>query len=63
MATQHLKLKVKSGEKDGKTYWDGCGVCFVNTDDNGVITSIQVRHTMFPNVEMMAFPARDGNDN
>ena len=62
MATQHLKLNVKSGEKDGKTYWDRCGVLFVNTDDNGEITSIQVRHSMFPGVEMVAFPKRDKDD-
>lgn len=31
MATQTLKLNVKSGEKDGKNFWDRCGVLFVNT--------------------------------
>ncbi|MEP3330508.1 hypothetical protein [Sedimentitalea sp.] len=36
MATQTLKLNVKSGEKDGKNFWDRCGVLFVNTDDSGV---------------------------
>ena len=35
MATQTLKLNVKSGEKDGKNFWDRCGVLFVNTDDRG----------------------------
>ncbi len=39
MATQTLKLNVKSGEKDGKNFWDRCGVLFVNTDDSGNITS------------------------
>jgi hypothetical protein len=42
MATQTLKLNVKSGEKDGKNFWDRCGVLFVNTDDGGNITSINV---------------------
>jgi hypothetical protein len=62
MATQTLKLNVKSGEKDGKNYWDRCGVLFVNTDDNGEITAITVKHSMFPNVEMVAFPQKDNND-
>jgi len=44
MATQTLKLNVKSGEKDGKNFWDRCGVLFVNTDDSGSITSINVKH-------------------
>lgn len=59
MATQTLKLNVKTGEKDGKNYWDRAGVLFVNTDEAGAITSITVRHNMFPNVEMVAFPKRD----
>ncbi|WP_159089237.1 hypothetical protein [Tateyamaria sp. Alg231-49] len=59
MATQTLKLNVKSGEKDGKNFWDRCGVLFVNTDDLGNITSINVKHSMFPDVEMVAFPRRD----
>ncbi|WP_050673786.1 hypothetical protein [Phaeobacter italicus] len=59
MATQTLKLNVKSGEKDGKNFWDRCGVLFVNTDDSGNITSINVKHSMFPDVEMVAFPRRD----
>jgi hypothetical protein len=46
MATQTLKLNVKSGEKDGKNFWDRCGVLFVNTDDSGSITSINVKHSM-----------------
>jgi hypothetical protein len=58
MATQTLKLNVKSGEKDGKNFWDRCGVLFVNTDDSGKITSINVKHSMFPDVEMVAFPRR-----
>ena len=62
MATQTLKLNVKSGEKDGQNYWDRCGVVFVNTDDNGEITAITVKHSMFPNVEMVAFPKKDNND-
>ncbi|UWR47867.1 hypothetical protein [Phaeobacter inhibens] len=59
MATQTLKLNVKSGEKDGKNFWDRCGVLFVNTDDSGNITSINVKHSMFPDVDMVAFPRRD----
>ena len=59
MATQTLKLNVKSGEKDGKNFWDRCGVLFVNTADSGNITSINVKHSMFPDVEMVAFPRRD----
>jgi hypothetical protein len=59
MATQTLKLNVKSGEKDGKNFWGRCGVLFVNTDDSGNITSINVKHSMFPDVEMVAFPRRD----
>lgn len=59
MATQTLKLNVKFGEKDGKNFWDRCGVLFVNTDDSGNITSINVKHSMFPDVEMVAFARRD----
>lgn len=59
MATQTLKLNVKSGEKDGKNYWDRCGVVFVNTNDAGEITSVSVKHSMFPNVDMAAFPQRE----
>ena len=62
MATQTLKLNVKTGEKDGKNYWDRAGVLFVNTDDTGAITSITVKHNMFPNVEMVAFPKRDSDE-
>lgn len=62
MATQALKLNVKSGEKDGKTFWNRCGVAFVNTDDDGNITSIQVKHDMFPGVEMVAFPKKEQDD-
>jgi hypothetical protein len=59
MATQTLKLNVKAGEKDGTNYWDRCGVLFVNTDDvSGEIKSITVKHSMFPGVEMVAFPKR-----
>lgn len=57
MATETLKLNVK----DGKNFWDRCGVVFVNTDDNGNITSLTVKHNMFPNVEMVAFPQREYN--
>lgn len=59
MASQNFTLKVKSGEKDGKNYWDRCGVVFLNTDKNGNITSITVKHSMFPSVEMAAFPERE----
>ena len=62
MATQTLKLNVKSGEKDGKTFWDRCGVVFVNTNDQGEITAINVKHSMFPNVEMVAFPKTAKDD-
>jgi hypothetical protein len=63
MATQNITLKVKTGEKDGKTYWDRCGVLFVHTDEQtGEIKSISVKHNMFPGVEMVAFPKRDDND-
>lgn len=58
----HLKLRVKTGEKDGKNFWDDCGVVFVNTNDAGEITSVNVKHNMFPNVEMVAFPARKGDE-
>ena len=61
MAKQTLKLNVKTGEKNGKNYWDTCGVCFAEVDDSGTITSISVRHNMFPNVDMVAFPKRDRN--
>ncbi len=62
MATQTLKLNVKTGEKDGKNFWDRCGVAFVHTDDHGNITSIQVKHNMFPGVEMVAFPKRNDDE-
>ena len=56
MSTQTMKLNVKTGEKDGKNFWDRCGVLFVTTDQAGNITSIKVKHNMFPDVEMVAFP-------
>ena len=59
MASQNMKLRVKTGEKNGKNFWDTCGVVFVNTDEAGNITSVQVRHSMFPNVDMVAFPKKD----
>ena len=66
MPSQTLKLRVKTEGRDGKNYWDTCGVLFVNANDQGEITSITVRHNMFPGVEMAAFPRRDsdgaGND-
>jgi hypothetical protein len=63
MATQTLKLNVKASEKDGTNYWDKCGVLFVNTDDvTGEIKSITVKHSMFPAVEMVAFPKRNDED-
>ena len=58
MATENMKLRVKPGEKDGKTYWDDCGIVFINRNPAGEITSIQVRHNMFPGVDMVAFPKR-----
>ncbi len=62
MATQTLKLNVKTGEKEGKTFWDRCGVLFVSTDETGNITSVQVKHSMFPGVEMVAFPKRSDDE-
>ena len=62
MTTQTLKLNVKSGEKDGKVFWDRCGVLFVSTNDAGEITAINVKHSMFPNVEMVAFPQKPTDD-
>ncbi len=59
MAFDSMKLRVKTGEKDGKTFWDNCGVLFINRNDAGEFTSIQVRHNMFPGVDMVAFPKRD----
>ena len=58
MAYQTMKLRVKTGEKDGKTFWETCGVIFVNTDEAGTITSVNVKHSMFPTVEMVAFPKK-----
>ena len=55
---QALKLRVKTGEKDGKNFWNTCWVLFLNTDDNGNVTSVTVKHDMFPGVEMAAFPAK-----
>ncbi|MBO9457400.1 hypothetical protein J7376_19405 [Paracoccus sp. R12_1] len=53
-----MKLRVKTGEKDGKNFWDDCGVLFINRSPAGEITSIQVRHSMFPGLDMVAFPKR-----
>ena len=58
MATESMRLRVKTGEKEGKNFWDTCGVLFFNRDEKGEITSVQVRHSMFPGVEMVAFPRR-----
>jgi len=62
MATEIMKLRVKTGEKDGKNFWDNCGVLFINRNDAGDITSIQVRHNMFPAVDMVAFPKREDDE-
>jgi len=62
MATQNMKLNIKTGEKEGKNFWNQCGVLFVHTDDAGNITSITVKHDMSPNVEMVAFPKRNDDD-
>ncbi|WP_162560355.1 hypothetical protein [Tritonibacter mobilis] len=59
MSTQTMKLNVKTGEKEGKNFWDRCGVLFVTTDQAGNITSIKVKHNMFPDVEMVAFPNKN----
>ena len=59
MATEIMKLRVKTGEKDGKNFWDDCGVLFINRNDAGEIAYVQVRHNMFPNVDMVAFPKRE----
>lgn len=61
MSNENMKLRVKTGEKDGKNYWNDCGVIFINRDDQGTITSVSVKHDMFPNVEMVAFPKREEN--
>lgn len=58
MPKENMKLRIKTGEKDGKNFWNDCGVLFINTDDDGNITSIQVKHDMFPQVEMVAFPKK-----
>ena len=58
MANESMKLRVKTGEKDGKNFWDDCGIVFINRNPAGEITSIQVRHNMFPGVDMVAFPKR-----
>ena len=60
--SQTLKLNVKTGEKDGKNFWDTCGVLFVNQNEAGEITSISVKHNMFPDVEMVAFPKRENSE-
>jgi hypothetical protein len=63
MASQNITLKVKTVGNNGKNFWDRCGVLFVNTDDaTGEIKSITVKHNMFPGVEMVAFPKRDGDE-
>ena len=61
MPSQTLNLNVKTNEKDDKTYWNRCGVVFVNTDEEGNITAITVKHDMFPNVDMVAFPKKDAS--
>jgi hypothetical protein len=63
MTTQTLQLKVKTTGNDGKNYWDRCGTVFINTNDQGEITSVSVKHSMFPNVDMAAFPRREQNTN
>lgn len=62
MATENMKLRVKTGEKDGKNYWETCGVLFINRNEAGDITSVQVRHNMFPGVDMVAFPKREDDE-
>ena len=62
MATEIMKLRVKIGEKDGKNFWDDCGVLFINRSDTGEIAYVQVRHNMFPNVDMVAFPKRESTE-
>ena len=61
MPSQTLNLNVKANEKDGKTYWNRCGVAFVSTDEKGNITAITVKHDMFPNVDMVAFPKKEAS--
>lgn len=58
MATENMKLRVKTGEKEGKNFWNDCGVIFINRDEGDNITSIQVKHDMFPGVDMVAFPRK-----
>jgi len=62
MATQTLQLNVKTGEKDGKPFFNRCGVLFVSTNDAGEITAINVKHSMFPGVEMVAFPKKPNDE-
>jgi len=33
MATEIMKLRVKTGEKDGKNFWDDCGVLFIKREN------------------------------
>lgn len=62
MATPtNMKLRVKTGEKDGTNFWNDCGVLFINQDDDGNITSVSVKHDMFPDVDMVAFPKKAGD--
>ena len=60
--SQVLKINVKAGEKDGKNFWNTVGTAFVNTNDAGEITSINLKHCMFPDVDMVAFPQRERNE-
>lgn len=45
-----------------QNFWNTCGVLFVHTDDTGKITSISVKHDMFPGVKMVAFPKRNDEE-
>ena len=56
-----IETQSQNRGKADKNFWDTCGVLFVNTNDNGEITSISVKHNMYPGVDMMAFPKRDSD--
>ena len=61
MANQTLQLNVAT-KNNGKNYYSKCGVVFINTDNDGKITSLSVKHVMFPDVDMVAFPKKDKED-
>ena len=58
MVNQTLTLNVVEKHSE-KNFYSKCGVVFLNTDDDGNITSVKVKHNMFPGVDMVAFPNKD----